>query len=331
MNFTRIASVIDVDRLQRSHATVVGSAPMFTANLFRCGLGAATLIDPQNVELPNISRQDYPSTAIGFAKVHALADQIRSINPEARVTCLQDDFCAFDDAEMDELFAHTNLFVAATDFFPAQALVSEVATRLGIPAIFIGLYAGALGGEIAWWKPDIDSCFRCLMSKRYEAHAQAAKEGRSLDPVSDGADIFSIQLLDAIAGQVALGLLTPASHGRFSRLVDQLGTGAQSRNLLQIKIDPGFTFSGRDIFREQLQIPESCDAYFAWNTIVRRDNPFVRSGCRDCTLYRGHYWTPLGCTAPSIRVKPGDPDYDEAEARRQRAHYAATDRFSLPV
>lgn len=324
MNFSRIASVIDVDRLQRSHATVVGSAPMLTANLFRCGLGAATLIDPQNVELPNIPRQDYPSSAVGVAKVNALAEQIRSINSEARITCLQDDFCAFDDADIDELFAHTNLFVAATDYFPAQARVNEVATRLGIPAIFIGLYAGAQGGEIAWWKPDLDSCFRCLMSKRYEAHAQAAKEGRSLDPVSDGADIFSIQLLDAIAGQLALGLLTHGSQTRFSTLIDQLGTGAMARNFLQVKIDPGFMFAGRDIFREQLQIPESCDAYFAWNTIVRQDNPLVQSGCRDCTLYRGHYWK-ADCHGILLRVKPGDPIYADAEAARQRDHYLATD------
>src|SRR5207249_4306301 len=126
--------------------------------------------------------------------VEALAEQIHRINWAARVTGLPLDFCALTDAEIDAHLGATDLLIAATDYFPAQARVNEVALRLGIPALWIGLYAGARAGEIAFWHPGIDSCFRCLCSKRYAAHAAAKKEGRSLDPPSDGADIFSIQL-----------------------------------------------------------------------------------------------------------------------------------------
>src|SRR6202022_3652177 len=58
------------------------------------------------------------------------------------------------------------------------------------------------------------------------------KEGRSLDPGSDGSDILSLQFLDSIAGQVAVGLLTHGADNRFGRLIDQLG----DRNFLQVNL-----------------------------------------------------------------------------------------------
>ena len=45
-----------------------------------------------------------------------------------------------------------------------------------------------------------------------------------------------------------MGLLTRGSANRYGRLIAQLG----DRNFLQVKIDPSWTWKGRDIIREQL-------------------------------------------------------------------------------
>ena len=285
MNFSRIRTAIAIDRMLDSEVTLTGAGASFTlaSNLVRCGLGRINLIDPQTIDIANVSRQDHTADQVGVPKVDALKQHLLRINPAVEVKTFAEDLCAFSDADIDLHFGDTNLFIAATDHFPAQARVNEVALRLGIPAIFIGLYAGAKAGEIVLWHPEIKSCFRCQCSKRYRAHSEATAKGHSIDPPSDGADIFAIQFLDAIAGQLAIGLLTCGEDNRFGRLIEQLG----DRNFIQVKIDPQYTFGGRDFIREQLSIPVDCPAYFSWNTIALSDPDGGEPPCPDCVRFRG--------------------------------------------
>src|SRR5438445_1696498 len=99
---TRIRPSINVERLQRAHATVIGSAPTLIANLARSGLAAATIVDPQTIEASNVARQDYPLAAVGLSKVEAVIRLIHSVNPDTRVVALQRDFCTMTDDEIDE-------------------------------------------------------------------------------------------------------------------------------------------------------------------------------------------------------------------------------------
>lgn len=227
-----------------------------------------------------------------------VAAAIRRINPDARVDCLPINFLKMTDDEIDAYLRRTDLFIFATDRFAAQARGNEVALRLGTPAIWIGLYAGGLAGEIVWWAPQVDACFRCLCSKRYEAQAKAGQRGESLDPPSDGCTIFDVALVDSIAGMVAIGLLTRGSQNRFGRLIDGLG----DRNFLQVQLDSGWTFGGRDVVREQLGVSADCPAFFAWNTIARSDPDRGQLHCPDCTRFRGHQFEVVD--GMSRRVKP---------------------------
>jgi molybdopterin/thiamine biosynthesis adenylyltransferase len=195
------------------------------------------------------------------------------------------DFLQLSDEQCAALFGDADLLLFCTDSFACQARGNELALRLGKAAIWAGLYSGAGAGEVIWWSPHVPAlpCYRCLVPSRYGAHERAAGEGQSLDPPSTGATILDIHLLDAIAGQLALGLLTKGADNRFGRLIDQLGT----RNMIQMKIDPTWTFGGRDVFREQLQVPEGVDTLFAWTAIARRDPDGGRLYCPDCARHRG--------------------------------------------
>src|SRR6266853_1113043 len=150
MNFDRIRNSTGVDRTQAAHVTAVGGAYGLMADLARCGLGSATLVDFDRWDEANIQRQDVSAQdAVRRAyKTHACAGQLRSINPDIHVETLERDFCSLTDADIDAHFGRTDLFIFATDSFPAQARGNLVALRLGVPAIWIGLYAGGRAGEI---------------------------------------------------------------------------------------------------------------------------------------------------------------------------------------
>ncbi|MGD9648664.1 MAG: ThiF family adenylyltransferase, partial [Pirellulales bacterium] len=232
----------------------------------------------------------------------AAARMLAAINPEIVVTTSTADVTQMTDAQIDARFGGLDLLILATDRFAAQAKGNQIALKHNVAAIWIGLYPGGVAGEIIFWHPGIDACFRCLCAKRYAAHERAAALGEKLDPASDGATILDVRVTDAIAGQLAIGLVTRGSDTRCGRLIDALG----DRNFLQIKIDPEFMLAGRDVVRDVLQVPADNSAYFAWNTIIRRDPDRGALYCDDCHRFRRHEFLPLmGIPA---RLKPLNTD-----------------------
>lgn len=307
MDFSRIAEVIDVKKAQAATIAIFGAGASagLAGNLTRSGAASFKLFDFDPVSLANVTRQHHDATDVGRSKVEALAEAIRRINPDAAIETITDNFLHMDDKTIDGYSADCNLLVFATDRFAAQARGNELALRLNVPALWIGLYAGGTGGEAIFWHPGIDACLRCLCPTRYEAHAVAEKEQRSLDPPSDGCTIFDVSLLDAIAGMLAMGLLTRGSDNRFGRLIDELG----DRNFIQVQLDPSWNLAGVNPVRKYLGVADDCPAFFAWNTIARRDPDGGRQYCPDCANLRGHRFGHLP-DGIHVRVRPED-DYAE--------------------
>lgn len=301
VNTERIESAVAVNILRKKKVTIVGSATRFAQNLARCGVEKFDLNDFDSVNASNVARQDYTTEDVGELKIEATARKIRNINPRAQVTCIAEDCTTKSDDEINAIFRNVDLIVLATDSHRAQAWGNTVALRLGINALWMGLYPGGKAGEIIFWHPGIASCHRCLVPTRYEAHAAAAKRGESLDPPSDGATIFDIDLLDAIGGGIAIGLLTPGADNRCGKIVAQLG----DRNFIQIKIDHEWRIGGRDVVREQLGIADNCDTYFSWNTIARRDPDGGNLPCEDCEKYRGVTFNSV--PGGTLRNNPSEP------------------------
>ncbi len=224
--------------MQQSHVTVVGGAIGLTQDLVRSGLGNVTYVDYDLVDASNPARQDFNTTDIGRYKAQTLAANLKRINPDVEVNYLLRDFCEIDEDEFDAQFGQTDLFIFATDFFPAQARGNQQALRLGKPAMWIGLYQGGRAGEIVYSKPGVTAaCYRCVCSSRYEAFANQGRLPSNPTVIpSTGGTILDLHLIDAVAGQIAVGLVTSGADNRMGRLIQQLG----KRNLLQIKIDPEY-------------------------------------------------------------------------------------------
>jgi hypothetical protein len=274
MDFNRISSSIDVEKMQNSHATIIGSPVRLLCDFVRSGLGAGTMVDFDRISGSNPARQDFYSTDVARLKGEAVAEELRKINPEFAFEFYPRDYCTISREQHDQLFGQTDLLVLAPDFFPANARGNLEALRLGKPALFIGLYAGGRAGEMIFVLPGETACYRCICGSRYDAFARG---GASVS--SAGGTIFDLHLVDAIAGQIAAGLLTRGADNRIGQLIDKLG----NRNLLQVKMDPDYRLAGKDIFAAYLG---DHPANFSFTTIAL---PMEReTDCPDCAhLYTG--------------------------------------------
>lgn len=93
-------------RLRAAHVCVVGIGGVGTwaaEALARSGVGALTLVDLDEVCVTNINRQLHALTeTVGRAKVEAMAERIRTINPECKIVAEQK---FFNEQTADELLA----------------------------------------------------------------------------------------------------------------------------------------------------------------------------------------------------------------------------------
>ena len=300
MDFSRIASAIDINRMQQATIAIIGAGGSagLAANLVRSGARHFILFDPDVVTSSNVARQSHDTVLLGRPKVEALKEMLQRINPQVECETYADDPTTWPDDDIADSVGTAHLLINATDRFSVHAWGNTVALRFGIPALWVGLYPQGLAGEVVWWDQHIESCYRCLCAKRYSAHAQATASGKSLDPASDGCTIFDISLLDSIAGMIAVGLLTRGADNRFGRMIEEL----QDRNFLQVQLDRSWSYGGRNPIRQLLGIPPDNPYYFAWNSIVRADPDHGQLPCPDCERYRGHtFGTVDGSPA---RIKP---------------------------
>lgn len=193
----------------------VGSVGSFLAEqLVRSGVGALTLIDPDIVELSNLSRTTYTLADLGKPKVMALRDRLHSINPGVAITAEPCSLFDYEPAALDTLVQAADLIIGTTDDVRAQRSLNRFAYGRGKPALFIGLYPGAQGGEVIVTVPEQTACYLCAAGTRRqfeETLGEVSGEvdygtGRLMGEVAIAADI---QHVTTTAIKMALSLLLP--------------------------------------------------------------------------------------------------------------------------
>lgn len=144
----RLFGTAGLDRLRRAHVAVIGigGVGVWTAEaLARSGVGELTLIDLDDLCVTNVNRQLHAlEGTIGIAKVDAMADRIRVINPEATVNAIGEFFTA---ANTDALLTDDLDFVVdAIDNVPNKCLLLAECRRRSIPVITCGGAGGRQTG-----------------------------------------------------------------------------------------------------------------------------------------------------------------------------------------
>ena len=136
----RLYGKAGLEKLRAAHVGVIGIGGVGTwaaEALARSGIGAITLVDLDEVCVTNINRQLHALTeTVGRSKVEAMADRIRAINPDCRVTLEQKFFNA---QTAEELLAPKFDFVLdAIDDMTNKLLLLVRCRERKIPVIACG-------------------------------------------------------------------------------------------------------------------------------------------------------------------------------------------------
>jgi molybdopterin/thiamine biosynthesis adenylyltransferase len=140
----------------------LGSVGSYLAEHFaRSGVGELICVDHDKVEASNLSRTSYRIEHIGLSKALAIENLIRQINPHSKVEAIPSRFRDIKRDRLREIFNRADLVVGATDDPQAQILINRCAFFANKAAVFIALYRGAKGGEVAITVPSITPCLEC--------------------------------------------------------------------------------------------------------------------------------------------------------------------------
>lgn len=133
-------------RIAAAHVCVVGIGGVgswVAEALARSGIGALTLIDLDMVAESNTNRQIHAlGDEYGKAKVDAMAERIRRINPDCRVTTVEDFVTPENTAAM--LAGPLDAVIDAIDQARAKVAMIAHCAALGVPIITVG----AAGGQV---------------------------------------------------------------------------------------------------------------------------------------------------------------------------------------
>ncbi|MGT2529115.1 ThiF family adenylyltransferase [Streptomyces nojiriensis] len=202
--------------LADSHVLLVGvgSVGSYLAEvLVRSGVGRITLVDPDRVEPANLGRSMFDSKDIGRNKAKATARRLKRVNRRLKVTVLKREVASLDNHTWQQRISDAQLLIAATDDNHAQQRLNHLAYFVGRPALFVGLYEGAAGGEVVFTTPD-SPCWMCATGGVRESlgelgHQPRTDYGTGRTYAVPGL-LTDIHHLTAAAAKVALALLHPA-------------------------------------------------------------------------------------------------------------------------
>ncbi len=224
-----------------------GSVGSYVAEqLVRSGVGRLTLVDPEPVEAVNLSRTVYTAEDVGRPKTEALARRLLRIDPSVALALEPRAVAALEADGLEALVRGADLVLAVTDDPGAQRALDRFAYARGKPAVFVGLYAGARGGEVILTVPERTACYLCATRSRHEVERAGGRVAREVDygtgrlqgEIALGADIHHVA---TAAVKLALALLLPpgseASLRSFAE--DVLASGMPYLTLSTV---PGYWF-----------------------------------------------------------------------------------------
>lgn len=128
-----------LSQLQGAHVAIVGVGGVgcwAAEMLARSGVGKITLIDADELCVTNINRQIHAlDSTVGKSKVQVMAERIKDINSDCKVTCHEQFFMA---STADELLIDYDYLVDAIDSVKHKVLLLAECLQRKIPLVTCG-------------------------------------------------------------------------------------------------------------------------------------------------------------------------------------------------
>lgn len=244
--FARSTGILDRN-LQNQRVLIVGCGSVgstLALQLARAGVTKFILIDPEEVEPSNVGRSTFSVGDIGSSKCQALSGNLRRINTSIDCQTISGSVQEVPTDQIISLLNSTALVIGACDDPRAQSELAHISYQLNVPALFIGVYERATGGEIVASLPSF-ACYNCAVRRRLEVDAPGQGPRRvdyGTGRLTAEPGLYAdISVISDFAAKLALSLLGQLPANSPLRAFKE-SLAEQGRTFILIGLSPAFMF-----------------------------------------------------------------------------------------
>ncbi len=166
--FSRNTGILETGKMLDKSVIISGCGSvgsLVALELARAGVGNFLLADNDIFGAHNICRHQCGLYDIGRYKVDAVADRMRQINPEIRVSAQRHLIERIDKESFDSFIRDASVIVGCADSREADLYANRISRIYNIPFVSIGFWERAFAGELFYALPS-QPCYACLFGKR---------------------------------------------------------------------------------------------------------------------------------------------------------------------
>lgn len=163
---SRRAGLIETELVANRSICVIGlgtGGANIAVELAKAGVGKFSLVDPDRLEIGNVSRHNAGISFVGRRKVHVARDLLLQSNPKVAADVYPFRAEGKHHDELKTIIADSDLVICATDNRPSKLFVNALCVETDRPGIFGGAFRRAYGGQILRVRPHESPCYHCFV------------------------------------------------------------------------------------------------------------------------------------------------------------------------
>ena len=171
---SRRRGLLETDLLKDKSVLIIGvgtGGMTVGLELARAGVGRFTLVDPDRLEIGNVSRHSAGVSFVGRRKAAVAKDLIRETNPLSIVETHTVKAEHETRVLLKNLVRNCDLVVCATDSRPSKLFANALCVEADKTVIFGGAFRRAYGGQVLRVRPHQSACYHCFVLSMPETEA----------------------------------------------------------------------------------------------------------------------------------------------------------------